>query len=287
MCGIAGFIDFRRRYSAEDMADAVDRMTARLLHRGPDDRGRWIAAEHGVALGHTRLAIVELSPAGAQPMMSSCGRFVISYNGELYNTAELRAELEAAGRRFRGHSDTEVLVEGFAVWGIRGALDRLIGMFAFAVWDCQLQMLTLARDRLGIKPLYYGEQDGRLAFASELRAVVALPDWHGELDRDGLGAFLCYGYVPGPRSIYAGIAKLEPGTLMQCRGSGEIETIAYWSLADVSVRGQASLLDLPDGEAEELLQTLTRRCRGKRIWLLTCRLVRFCLAGSILLWSPL
>ena len=258
MCGIAGFIDFERRSTADEMRHLVQCMAGRLRHRGPDDQGIWIEAEFGVALGHTRLAVVELSAAGAQPMRSSCGRFVLSYNGEIYNADKLRAKLEVAGRRFRGHSDTEVLVEGFAVWGIRDTIECLIGMFAFAVWDRVTHTLTLARDRLGIKPLYYGRQNGRLLFASELKALTVLPDWQGELDRDALGAYLCYGYVPAPRSIYAGIGKLEPGTLLECGPDGGAKTIAYWSLAEVSAGGQASPLDISDAEAQHLMETLIR-----------------------------
>ncbi len=161
MCGIAGFVDVLRRSGPDDLNAIASRMALSLSHRGPDDQGVWIDPEAGVALGHTRLAIIDLSPAGAQPMVSSCGRFVLSYNGEVYNAPELRAELEAEGRKFRGHSDTEVMVEGFAVWGVRQTVERLIGMFAFAAWDRSTRALTLARDRLGIKPLYWGHADGR------------------------------------------------------------------------------------------------------------------------------
>src|SRR3990170_9123647 len=221
MCGIAGLVDLKRKFGADELRDIATRMADSLSHRGPDDRGVWIDADVGVALGHTRLAIIDLSPAGAQPMLSSCGRFVLSYNGEVYNASELRAELEAKGRKFRGHSDTEVMVEGFAVWGVRPTVERLIGMFAFAAWDRSTHTLTLARDRLGIKPLYWGRANGRLVFASELKALKALPSWQGEIDRDALAAFLRYGYVPTPMSIYRGISKLAPGTLLEFRDDGE------------------------------------------------------------------
>ncbi|TFH46440.1 MAG: asparagine synthase (glutamine-hydrolyzing), partial [Lysobacterales bacterium] len=213
-------------------------------------------AAAGVALGHTRLAIIDLSPAGAQPMISSCGRFVLSYNGEVYNAPELRAELQAAGRPFRGHSDTEVMVEGFAVWGVRPTIERLIGMFAFAVWDCSTHTLTLARDRLGIKPLYWGRINGSLVFASELKAFKALPGWQGQIDRDALSAFLRCGYVPTPMSIYRGINKLAPGTLLECSEAGEVKHTAYWSLSEIVERGQASLLDVSDAAAQEMLESL-------------------------------
>jgi asparagine synthase (glutamine-hydrolysing) len=256
MCGIAGFVDLKRRFGPDELRTIASRMADSLSHRGPDDQGVWTDAEAGVALGHTRLAIIDLSPAGAQPMISSCGRFVLSYNGEVYNAPELRAELQAAGRPFRGHSDTEVMVEGFAVWGVRPTIERLIGMFAFAVWDRSSHTLTLARDRLGIKPLYWGRANGRLVFASELKALKALPDWQGEIDCDALSAFLRYGYVPTPMSIYRGIRKLAPGTLLECGEDGELKETAYWSLSEVAERGQASLLDVPDPAAQEMLESL-------------------------------
>ncbi len=256
MCGIAGFVELKRRSGPDELRAAVSRMANSLSHRGPDDQGVWTDPQAGVALGHTRLAIIDLSPAGAQPMVSSCGRFVLSYNGEVYNAPELRAELQAAGRPFRGHSDTEVMVEGFAVWGVRATIERLIGMFAFAVWDRSSQTLTLGRDRLGIKPLYWGHANGKLVFASELKALTVLPGWQGEIDRDALAAFLRYGYVPTPMSIYRGVHKLAPGTLLECGKSGEVKHTVYWSLADVAARGQAEPLDLGDDAAQDMMESL-------------------------------
>jgi asparagine synthase (glutamine-hydrolysing) len=234
----------------------ASRMARTLSHRGPDDQGVWIDPEVGVALGHTRLAIIDLSPAGAQPMVSSCERFVLTYNGEIYNAAELRSELIAAGRSFRGHSDTEVIVESFAVWGMRQTVERLIGMFAFAAWDRATNILTLVRDRLGIKPLYWGRTNGNLVFASELKALRTLPGWQGEIDCNALAAFLRYGYVPAPMSIYRGIHKLAPGTLLECGEDGEDKHVAYWSLSEVAERGQASQLDVSDPTAVEMLESL-------------------------------
>ncbi|MDH3582421.1 MAG: asparagine synthetase B, partial [Hyphomicrobiales bacterium] len=186
MCGIAGFFDEKRRWAARRANAAAAEMAATLLHRGPDASATWADEEAGIAFGHTRLAIVDLSAAGAQPMTSSCGRCVITYNGEVYNAGELRGELESAGRTFRGHSDTEVIVEGCAVWGVEETVRRLIGMFAFALWDHKEKALTLARDRLGIKPLYWGRIEGRLVFASELKALKVLPGWRGEIDLQAL-----------------------------------------------------------------------------------------------------
>ena len=256
MCGIVELVDLKRRLGPDELRTIASRMADSLVHRGPDDRGGWIDAEAGVAIGHTRLAIIDLSPAGAQPMISSCGRFVLSYNGEIYNASEIHADLQAAGRPFRGHSDTEVMVEGFAVWGVRPTIERVIGMFAFAAWDRSTRKLTLGRDRLGIKPLYWGHVDGSLVFASELKALKTLPGWRGELDRDALSAFLRYGYVPTPMSIYRGVHKLAPGTLLECGKDGKVRCTAYWSLSEIAARGQASPLDVPDAAAQEMLESL-------------------------------
>src|SRR6185312_15884823 len=254
MCGIAGFVDIRRRLAQAEL-DRLALMLARSLsHRGPDAQTAWTDAEGGVALGHARLSIVDLSPTGAQPMHSSCGRFVVSYNGEVYNAPELRAELEASGRRFRGHSDTEVMVEGFAVWGVEQTVRQLIGMFAFAVWDRRDRRLTLVRDRLGIKPVYWGVFDNRLMFASELKSLRLVPGWQGVLDRDALAAYMRFGYVPAPGSIYQDVRKLMPGTLLEYSAEGGVRERTYWSLSDVADAGDRDQLDVPDEEAERLLE---------------------------------
>jgi asparagine synthase (glutamine-hydrolysing) len=256
MCGIAGFINHKQRFGPDELGAIAARMADRLTHRGPDDHGVWADAAACVVLGHTRLAIIDLSAAGAQPMVSNCGRFVLSYNGEVFNAPELRAALEAKGRVFRGHSDTEVMVEGFAVWGVQATVERLIGMFAFAAFDRSTRTLTLGRDRLGIKPLYWGRVDGSLVFASELKALAAFPGWRGEIDRDALSAFMRYGYVPTPMSIYRGVHKLAPGTLLTCGADGEVRTTRYWSLEEVAKRGEADLLDVSDGAAQEEVESL-------------------------------
>src|SRR5680860_1811684 len=256
MCGIAGFIDPKRRSGDNELKALAASMAVALRHRGPDAQGVWVDEQAGVALGHARLSIIDLSPAGAQPMLSASGRFVVSYNGEVYNAGELRAELERAGHKFRGHSDTEVLVEGFAEWGIGATVERLIGMFAFAVFDRKERVLTLARDRLGIKPLYWGRTKGRVVFASELKAFAALPDFSPQIDRQALAAFLCTGYVPAPLSIYEGIEKLEPGTLLEIREDGATRSERYWSLLDVAARGQGAVLEIDEVEARDRLEAL-------------------------------
>ena len=198
-------------------------MVAQLRHRGPDDAGIWLEPDAGLALGHTRLAILDLSPAGHQPMVSADGRWVISYNGEIYNAAELATDLRALGCEFRGHSDTEVLLEAIAAWGFDRTLTRANGMFALAAWDRRERRLTLARDRLGKKPLYCWRSGYGLVFASELKALRAHPSFRAEIDRDALAQFLRFGWLPGPHTIYRGVSKLPPGTSLavqaETRGS--------------------------------------------------------------------
>ena len=282
MCGIAGFLELTRRPGTQELEAVAHAMAATLSHRGPDASGVFVDAEAGLGFGHTRLAIVDLSPAGAQPMISASGRYVVTYNGEIYSGAELRPELEALGCRFRGHSDTEVIIEAVDAWGVEATLKRLIGMFAFAVWDRKQRRLSLARDRLGIKPLYYGRQNGRVAFASELKAFAALPGWRGELNQDALASYLRLTYVPSPHSIYRGIDKLAPGHIATIDAGGTIETRAYWSLADVARHGHAAPLELGDEEATDALETLLSRCGQAAAWSRTCRSARSSPAASIL-----
>ncbi len=265
MCGIAGFLDLERRSGSQELEALAGAMATKLAHRGPDDRGVFADAETGIAFGHTRLAIIDLSPAGAQPMRSACGRCVLTYNGEVFNAVDLRADLERAGRRFRGHSDTEVIVEGCAEWGVGATVERLIGMFAFALWDRRERRLYLVRDRLGIKPLYWGRQNRRLVFASELKAFEALPGWSPTLDRDALAAYLRLTYVPTPHSIYRGIHKLAPGHVATVDAEGAVETSAFWSLEAAVERGQAAPLELSDGDACDALEDLLGDAVGRRL----------------------
>lgn len=231
-------------------------MTDSLRHRGPDAGDLWVDPGARMALGHRRLSIIDLTPAGAQPMVSSCGRFVLSYNGEVYNADALRPELAAAGRRFLGHSDTEVIVEGIAQWGLAPTLERLIGMFAMAVWDRRERVLHLVRDRLGIKPMYWAEHEGGLRFGSELKALRADAQWQPALDRDALAAYLRLGYLPGPQSIYRGVYKLPPGTVLTLRSEGAPEIQPFWSLDQVVRDGQAARCAAPEEEAADELDAL-------------------------------
>ena len=210
MCGIAGFWDVAHRHSGDDGLTALRRMTLSICHRGPDDEGYFHDEKAGLALGFRRLSILDLSREGHQPMSSASGRYVMVFNGEVYNHARLRPELKAAGFGFRGHSDTEVMLAAIEHWGLEGAIERFIGMFAFALWDRQDRMLTLVRDRLGIKPLYYGWVGSRFVFASELKAITALTGFNNPIDRNVLCLLLRHSYIPAPYSIYQNIRKLMP-----------------------------------------------------------------------------
>lgn len=266
MCGIAGFIDTRATPTAEEHRVVIERMTGTLRHRGPDDHGIWLDPRSGVALGHRRLAIVDLSPAGRQPMVSRCGRYVIAYNGEVFSYREIRADLMAAGVALRGHSDTEVIVEAVAQWGLAATLPRLIGMFAIALWDRDRQTLTLVRDRLGIKPLYWMQAGGLFLFGSELKALRAHPGWSPQVDPDAVAAFLRFGYVPAPFSIYRGVRKLEPGSWLEVVAGQPPRCERYWRLGDViaAARGGADRAQ-SDAEAAEAMHDLLRDAVARRM----------------------
>jgi asparagine synthase (glutamine-hydrolysing) len=268
MCGIAGFLNFG---PLQAQAGQVARaMGDTLAHRGPDGRDEWLDGEAGLALAHRRLAVVDLSPAGRQPMVSADGRWVLSFNGEIYNHLELRQDLQARGRApdWRGHSDTETLLAAVAAWGLGPALQKSVGMFAIALWDRQTRTLALARDRLGEKPLYYGLQGGVLLFGSELKALRAHPAFHGGIDRGALALMLRFGYVPAPWSIYTGIRKLPPGTLLSVRQQADVEQppTAYWSARELALAGARHPLALPDAQAVQMLDDLLRQAiQGQRM----------------------
>jgi asparagine synthase (glutamine-hydrolysing) len=234
MCGFAGFLrpgGFDRDRAAARAAT----MAARVAHRGPDDEGTWVDGEAGVALGHRRLSIVDLSPAGSQPMTSYGGRYVIAFNGEIYNHRSLRARIGGRVTSWRGSSDTESLLATIEALGVEEALRASVGMFAFALWDRRDRALTLARDRMGEKPLYYGWQGDTLLFGSELKALRAHPAYRAEVDPEALAAYLAYGYVPAPLAIHRGVRKLPPGTswtLQLDAAADESAPRPYWSLSD-------------------------------------------------------
>jgi asparagine synthase (glutamine-hydrolysing) len=237
MCGFAGVFDPHARDSAERLNAAATAMAGTLRHRGPDDAGAWSDAAAGVALGFRRLSILDLTAAGHQPMMSASGRTVLVFNGEIYNHHALRDELERDGTAvtWRGHSDTETLLEALDRWGVARTLERAVGMFAFAAWDRTARRLTLARDRFGEKPLYYGWHDGRLLFGSELKALAAHPGFRDTPDRDALAAYVRLGYVPGARTAFAGVRKLPAGHFAALDAAAAPgawpRPTAYWTVA--------------------------------------------------------
>jgi len=241
VCGICGFLVSRPTVPGEDLGAVVDAMARTLGHRGPDDAGAFVDADAGVALGHRRLSIIDLSSAGHQPMTSACGRFVTTYNGEIYNFREVRRVLEQRGHRFRGHADTEVLLAAIAEWGVEQTLPRLHGMFAFGLWDRRARRLTLARDRVGKKPLYYGWCGDAFLFTSELKALHRHPAFDAEIDRDALGLLIQHGWIPGPHSIYRRIRKLPPGAMLSVsaeEGAAAPAIRTWWSASEVAEAGE-------------------------------------------------
>jgi len=260
MCGLSGIIDPKSGLTSDQLRAIAAAMSRTLAHRGPDAEGLLIDAPNGIAFAHRRLAIVDLTPTGAQPLASSDGRYTCIYNGEIYNFQDLRQELAALGRRFRGTSDTEVFVEACAEWGPENAIARLNGMFAIVLWDARERAVVLARDHLGIKPLYYAATGDRLWFASELKAFRHCPGWRPTLDVDALAAYMRHGYVPGPGTIFRDVYKLPPAHLMRWRAGAPEQPRAYWDLRRAAEQGaakaRAARFDLH--EAEDRLDALLR-----------------------------
>ena len=259
MCGFAGYLGS----SAQSNGEFLEKMGNAIARRGPDDSGIWFDVVAGIGLSHRRLAILDLSPAGHQPMQSANGRYVIAFNGEVYNYLILRKELAGCGHRFKGSSDTEVVLTAFSQWGIESTLKKLVGMFAFGLWDRQERTLYLVRDRMGEKPLYYGWSGSAFLFGSELKALCAHPQWRGEIDRDVLSLFFRLNYVPTPYSIYKGIYKLLPGTYLQVSvdglHAGYLPTpINYWSLQLAAEEGTMNPFEGTDKEAIEELHVLLK-----------------------------
>lgn len=267
MCGIAGFFTCRKL----DWHDCLRRMIRPLEHRGPDDQGEWIDPMAGVALGHRRLSILDLSEQGHQPMVSASGRYVIVYNGEVYNSADLVSELEkipGTAPRFQGHSDTEIMLAAIDAWGLEKAVQRFVGMFAFAVWDRAGHTLSLVRDRIGEKPLFYGWAENVFLFGSELKALVAHPNFSAEIDREALDLLLRYDYIPAPHSIYKHIHKLLPGTILTLATISGVqsEPEEYWSAQKVFHAGAESPFSGSEEEAiDQLDARLRRSVRGQMV----------------------
>lgn len=256
MCGIAGLFDTTGRQRDRDFAGTAQAMADAMPHRGPDARDAWGDQDAGIGFGHRRLAIVDLSPTGVQPMHSRDGCYVITYNGEVYNFAEIRAALAARGHAFRGTSDTEVMLAAIDEWGLAGAVRRFVGMFAFALFDRKARTLSLVRDRLGVKPLYWTAADGYLLFGSELRALMAHPAFRRQVDPDAATALLRYSYVPAPATIFRGVFKLPPATILTLRAGEQPQFETYWSVPETVSRSGSLNVDM--AQAAEELDALMR-----------------------------
>ncbi len=232
MCGIAGifFTEKLGGHTNLDIQKTIQEMTEEIKHRGPDSSGIWVNQKGSVALGHRRLSIRDLSPAGHQPMYSSCGKFIITYNGEIYSHNEIHADLISKNRLVNGVSDTRILIESCSEFGIENTVNRLIGMFAFALYDIEQQVIYLVRDRLGIKPLYWNFNNGVLIFGSELKSLKKSPTWEKKIDRNAVATYLRYGYIPAPYTIYESVQKLEPGSILKIDRDGNINIHKYWDL---------------------------------------------------------
>ncbi|WLA85823.1 asparagine synthase (glutamine-hydrolyzing) [Bradyrhizobium elkanii] len=265
MCGLAGFIDLKRRIAPDERKRIARAMGRAIEHRGPDDWGVQDEPDAGLVLSFRRLAIIDLSAAGHQPMMSASGRSVIAYNGEIYNADEIAKELEARGHRFRGHSDTEVMLEAFEQWGIDATLPKLVGMFAIAFYDRKHQRLTLIRDRLGKKPLYFGTSLGTFFFGSQPKSFFAHPDWSPEVDRKSVAAFMRFGYVPATRSIYSGVESLRPGERVDVVDGQVVTRTLYWNIRELAAAAQRKPISLDDHEAKARLQSLLDDAVRKRM----------------------
>ena len=261
MCGIAGFISINNQLTGYNRTNVCS-MIDRLIHRGPDDSGVWVDDQAGIALGHRRLSIIDISPAGHQPMRSASGRYIISFNGEIYNFKDIRNELEGMGCAppWHGKSDTEVLLAAIECWGLEEALQKSTGMFALALWDKKERVLFLARDRMGEKPVYYGWSNGIFLFASELKALKVHSAFDAQINREVLPFYLQYGYIPTPYSIYKGILKLPAGTFIKLECAELVRRypapVPYWKLLDIITAGQAKQFAGSDEDAVEILKKL-------------------------------
>jgi asparagine synthase (glutamine-hydrolysing) len=274
MCGIAGILQMPKASRSADL-DAIGRMTNRLHHRGPDAHGSWCDRDAGIAFGHRRLSIVDLTDAGRQPMLSESGRFVITFNGEIYNHPSLRQELQRLGQNFIGSSDTEVLLAMIERWGFEAALARCNGMFAIGLWDRQTRTLHLARDRMGKKPLYVARTRNAVVFASELKAIDAFPDFVAEVNPRGVAEFLARGWLPDEHCIWKDVFKLPPGNilsfgadeLLASRDAAALRAKArtWWSLTDIAKHGRRNPVSADDGELVSHLDGLLREAVGERM----------------------
>ncbi len=266
MCGISGIWTDRDSLSADALQGTLHRMRQTMIHRGPDDAGLWVDAPTGVGLAHNRLSVMDLSPNGHQPMQSFCGRYMLAYNGEIYNFLKIRDDLKKEGCAFEGGGDTRVLVEAVSRWGLFRTIRQCNGMFAFALWDKEKQKLFLVRDRMGKKPLYYGWAGNCFIFASELKALRQHPDFSGNIDQGALTSFLKTSYVPAPYSIYKGIYKVMPGAILSITRRdiserADVETLrqketVYWSVLNAAGNGIKNPFQYTEAEAVRALDAL-------------------------------
>lgn len=263
MCGITGF--WGRGFRVEEARSILGQMTDAIRHRGPDDAGAWTDPDQGIALGHRRLSILDLSPTGHQPMESREGRYVIVFNGEIYNFAELRRQLLDAGDSFRGHSDTEIMLAAISRWGLLAAVKSFAGQFAFALWDRDACELHLVRDRLGEKPLYFGRMGTTFLFGSELKALRAHPEWRGSIDRDVLTLYMRHGCVPAPYTIYEAVSKVEPASIVTVSADGEVKSARYWALEDVVRQGGAHPLAGNESEVIDQVEQVLSAAVGEQM----------------------
>ena len=265
MCGLTGFWEPGATNSREQLETTVTKMADTLYKRGPDSSGVWCDPECGIAMGHRRLAIIDLSTAGHQPMVSASGRTVISFNGVIYNYQELRKELESAGIKFRGSSDTEVLLEACELWGVINTTKRLIGMFAFVVWDGQQLKLTLVRDRLGKKPLYWGWQGDTFFFGSECKSFSPHPSWRPAINRSAVAVFLRYSYISAPLSIYQNIKQMRPGHIVTVRADRGIQETCYWNVREIAENCIRNRTELNEQDVVDHLDSLLRDAISHRM----------------------
>ncbi len=262
MCGFVGYWQFNSSSTQETLQNTVAEMAALIDHRGPDSSGVWCDSASGIAMGHRRLAIIDLSNAGQQPMVSQSGEWVIIYNGEIYNTNELRDDLAKKGVYCRGHSDTEVLLEACQAWGVKSAVSRCNGMFAFALWNRAQKKLYCVRDRVGIKPLYWGWQNNTLLFGSQIKAFTSHPQWQPEIDRDALTGYFRFNYMPAQQTIYRNIHCLQPGHLLVIDAKGDVQQECYWDLSSIIAKSKVMRKAKPEdlvAELDHLLRDAVKR----------------------------
>lgn len=265
MCGIAGFYSSDSQFTEDELSHIAHKMGDSIAYRGPDDHKIWTDGPDGIGLSHRRLAIIDLSQAGAQPMTSACGQYVIAYNGEIYNTEEMRQDLSEFGLTYRGYSDTEVILESCAKFGIEATVNKMIGMFAFALWDKGTKSLTLVRDRLGIKPLYWGQFGTTFLFGSELKPLLAHPACQSDINHTAIASYLRHSYIPAPASIYQNIEKLRPGHLITFEKDQKPKQTCYWSLANIQQQASATPYQGNANQAIIDLEELLKDAIGRRM----------------------